>query len=281
MDKHALHFRTGLEAIRDGPAAVALPTIGRIMQILNIAAYKFIALERLPDLQAALLAALQTRAIKGTVLLASEGINLFLAAGRSEIDDFLAWLRADARFQDLEIKESWSSAQPFRKLQVKIKTEIIRMNHPAVQPSAGRAPAVDAGTLRRWLDSGLDDEGRPVVTLDTRNAFEVDVGTFKNAIDWRIDKFTEFPQALLAHRDDLQGKTVVSFCTGGIRCEKAALFMREAGVTNVYQLDGGILKYFEQNGHAHFEGECFVFDERRAVNAALNPRVDNGALSDS
>jgi UPF0176 protein len=251
------------------------------MQILNIAAYKFIALERLPALQAALLAALQTRAIKGTVLLAGEGINLFLAAGRSEIDDFLAWLRADARFQDLEIKESWSSAQPFRKLQVKIKTEIIRMNHPAVQPVAGRAPAVDAGTLKRWLDSGIDDAGRPVVTLDTRNAFEVDVGTFKNAIDWRIGKFTEFPQALLAHRDDLQGKTVVSFCTGGIRCEKAALFMQEAGVTNVYQLDGGILKYFEQNGHAHFEGECFVFDERRAVNAALNPRVDNGALSDS
>jgi UPF0176 protein len=113
-----------------------------------------------------------------------------------------------------------------------------------------------------------------VVTLDTRNAFEVDVGTFKNAIDWRINKFTEFPQALLAHREELQGKTVVSFCTGGIRCEKAALFMREAGVTNVYQLEGGILKYFEQNGHAHFEGECFVFDERRAVDAALNPRVD-------
>jgi UPF0176 protein len=251
------------------------------MQILNIAAYKFIALEHLPALQATLLAALQTRGIKGTVLLAGEGINLFLAAWRSEIDDFLAWLRTDGRFQDMEIKESWSSAQPFRKLQVKIKTEIIRMNHPAVQPSAGRAPAVDAGTLKRWLDSGHDDAGRPVVTLDTRNAFEVDVGTFKNAIDWRIDKFTEFPQALLAHRQELQGKTVVSFCTGGIRCEKAALFMQEAGVTNVYQLDGGILKYFEQNGHAHFEGECFVFDERRAVDAALNPRVDNGALSDS
>jgi UPF0176 protein len=275
MDKHALHFRTGLEAIRDGPAADALPTIGRIMQILNIAAYKFIALEHLPALQAALLAALQTRGIKGTVLLAGEGINLFLAAEHSEIHDFLAWLRADGRFQDMDVKESWSSAQPFRKLQVKIKTEIIRMNHPAVQPSAARAPAVDAATLRRWLDSGHDDEGRTVVTLDTRNAFEVDVGTFKNAIDWRIDKFTEFPLALLAHREELQGKTVVSFCTGGIRCEKAALFMQEAGVTNVYQLDGGILKYFEQNGHAHFEGECFVFDERRAVDAALNPRVNN------
>ena len=251
------------------------------MQILNIAAYKFIALERLPELQSALLAALRTRAIKGTVLLAEEGINLFLAAGRSEIHDFLAWLRTDARFQDLDVKESWSSAQPFRKLQVKIKREIIRMDHPAIQPSAGRAPAVDTATLRRWLDSGHDDTGRPVVTLDTRNAFEVDVGTFNHAIDWRIAKFTEFPLALLAHREELQGKTVVSFCTGGIRCEKAAILMQEAGVTNVYQLDGGILKYFEQNGHAHFEGECFVFDERRAVDAALNPRVNHGALSDS
>jgi UPF0176 protein len=247
------------------------------MQILNIAAYKFMALERLPQLQAALLEALQMRAIKGTVLLAGEGINLFLAAGRSEIDEFLAWLRGDVRFQDLQTKESWSSAQPFRKLQVKIKNEIIRMNHPAVQPSAGRAPAVDAATLKRWLDSGHDDSGRPVVTLDTRNAFEVDVGTFKNAIDWRIDKFTEFPQALLAHLDNLQGKTVVSFCTGGIRCEKAALFMQESGITHGYQLDGGILKYFEKNGHAHFEGECFVFDERRSVDAALMPRVDNKA----
>lgn len=183
----------------------------------------------------------------------------------------MAWLRTDARFHDLETKESWSTAQPFRKLLIKIKPEIIRMNHLAIRPSAGRAPAVNATTLKRWLDCGHDDEGRPVVTLDTRNAFEVDVGTFRNAIDWRIDKFTEFPQALLDHRDELQGKTVVSFCTGGIRCEKAAILMQEAGVNHVYQLDGGILKYFEESGHAHFEGECFVFDERRALDPALTP----------
>lgn len=255
--------------------------MGRIMQILNIAAYKFVALESLTELQAAVREAAQTRAIRGTVLLAEEGINLFLAAGSTDIHDFLAWLRTDARFHDLEVKESWSTAQPFRKLLVKVKPEIIRMNHPAIRPLARRAPSVDAATLKRWLDSGHDDQGRPVVTLDTRNDFEVDVGTFRQAIDWRITKFTEFPQALLDHRDELQGKTVVSFCTGGIRCEKAAIFMQEAGLQNVYQLDGGILKYFEVNGHAHFDGECFVFDERRAVDAALAPRVDVGALSDS
>jgi UPF0176 protein len=245
-----------------------------IMEILNIAAYKFVALDNLPALQAALTEALQARAIKGTVLLAEEGINLFLAGPRPDIQGFLAGLRADARFTDLEVKESWSSAQPFRKLLVKIKPEIIRMNHPAIRPSAGRAPAVDATTLKRWLDSGQDDEGRPVVTLDTRNTYEADAGTFRQAIDWRLEKFTEFPQALLDHRAQLQGKTVVSFCTGGIRCEKAAIFMQEAGLSHVYQLDGGILKYFEDCGQAHFDGECFVFDQRRGLDPALQPRVD-------
>ena len=253
---------------------MALPTMVSIMEILNIAAYKFVALDGLPALQANLADTLKDRAIKGTVLLAGEGINLFLAGPSDDIHGFLAGLRADARFADLEVKESWSSAQPFRKLLVKIKPEIIRMNHPAIRPSAGRAPAVDAATLKRWLDSGQDDEGRPVVTLDTRNTYEVDAGTFRRAIDWRLEKFTEFPQALLNHCAQLQGKTVVSFCTGGIRCEKAAIFMQEAGLSHVYQLDGGILKYFEDCGQAHFDGECFVFDQRRGLDPALQPRVD-------
>lgn len=250
------------------------------MKILNIAAYKFIALQQLPELKQALLEALAARSIKGTVLLAEEGINLFLAAESGVIHDFLAWLRLDPRFADLHAKQSWSHAQPFAKLLVKIKPEIIRMNHPAIRPAAGRAPAVDTLTLRRWLDSGHDDAGRPVVTLDTRNTFEVDVGTFKNAIDWRLAKFTEFPQAVLNHRAELAGKTIVSFCTGGIRCEKAAIYLQEAGIDNVYQLDGGILKYFEDCGQAHFDGGCFVFDDRRAVDAALKPRVNIGASSD-
>ena len=249
------------------------------MQILNIAAYKFVALDSLADLQSAVRQACETRALKGTVLLAEEGINLFLAGAPSDIHEFLAWLQSDVRFFDLEAKQSWSHTQPFKKLLVKIKPEIIRMNHPAIQPASGRAPAVDAVTLKRWLDAGHDDSGRPVVTLDARNDFEVDAGSFKNAIDWRISKFTEFPQALLQRQAELQGKTVVSFCTGGIRCEKAVLFMREAGLQNVYQLDGGILKYLEVHGDAtgaqapHFEGACFVFDERRAVDAALAPRA--------
>ena len=129
---------------------------------------------------------------------------------------------------------------------------------------------MDPATLRRWLAQGHDDEGREVVTLDTRNAFEVDAGTFDNAIDWRIDKFTEFPPALRAHKTELQDKTVVSFCTGGIRCEKAAILMREEGLSHVYQLEGGILKYFELTDGAHYHGGCFVFDERRVLAADLS-----------
>ena len=250
------------------------------MKVLNIAAYKFVQLNQLEALQQALVQTLRQLELKGTVLLAEEGINLFLAGPEPSIREFLAGLRQDSRFADLQAKKSWSHAQPFRKLLVKVKREIIRMDHPAIEPARGRAPAIDAVTLKRWLDQGQDDEGRELVTLDTRNAFEVDAGTFKNAINWRINKFTEFPQALLDHRDELAGKTVVSFCTGGIRCEKAAIFMREAGVANVYQLDGGILKYFEDSGHAHFDGECFVFDARRGLDAGLAPRVDAGALAD-
>jgi len=203
------------------------------------------------------------------VLLAEEGINLFLAGPADAVGRFVGMLAADARFADLAPKQSWSDQQPFRKLLVKVKREIIRMNHPAIRPQAGRAPAVDAATVRRWLDQGHDDAGRPVVTLDTRNDFEVDAGTFEGAIDWRLSRFSDFPAAVQAHLPELQGKTVVSFCTGGIRCEKAALYLREAGLQDVWQLDGGILRYFEEVGGAHYRGHCFVFDERRAVDEGL------------
>lgn len=247
--------------------------------ILNIAAYHFVAL---PDADA-LCQALQTTAegleLKGTVLLATEGINLFLAGKETRIDQFVRQLLEDSRFANLEIKRSWSATQPFRRLVVKVKHEIIRMNHPTIKPSFDpkaevRAPAVDAKTLKRWLDKGFDDAGKPVVTLDTRNAFEVDYGTFEGAVDWRIDKFSDFPAAFLAHKAELEGKTVVSFCTGGIRCEKAAIYMREAGLEDVYQLDGGILKYFEetQAGSNHYSGTCFVFDEREALGGDLKPK---------
>jgi UPF0176 protein len=239
--------------------------------ILNISAYRFIALDELDSLRAQIQSRATERALKGTVLLAEEGINLFLAGAPEAVRGFVAWLRGDVRFAALEVKESPSPAVPFAKLLVKVKREIIRMNHPAVRPQAQRAPAVSARTLQRWLAQGHDDDGREIITLDTRNAFEVDAGRFTGAVDWRIDKFSDFPSAALAHRDDLRDKTVVTYCTGGIRCEKAALFMADAGIERVLQLDGGILKYFEETGGAHFDGHCFVFDARREVGSDLHP----------
>ena len=243
--------------------------------ILNISAYLFVTLHDAPALRERLWARADTLGLKGTVLLAEEGINLFLAGPATAVRDWVDSLRADPRFARVEPKESWSDHVPFRKLLVKVKREIIRMNHPAIRPDvqgqAGRAPAIAPATLKRWLSQGHDDEGRPVVTLDTRNAFEVDYGTFEGAIDWRIGKFSEFPEQVLAHKDEFQGKTVVSFCTGGIRCEKAALFMQDAGIGHVYQLDGGILKYLELTDGAHWRGDCFVFAEREALGHALAP----------
>ncbi|MBT9507133.1 sulfurtransferase [Rhodoferax sp.] len=237
---------------------------------LNISAYKFVPLPDAAALREVLLARALDLQLKGTILLAEEGINLFLAGPGDAVRGFVTQLHTDPRFADISPKESWSDHQPFKKMLVKVKREIIRMDHPAIRPANGRAPAVSPATVKRWLDAGHDDEGRPVVTLDTRNDFEVDAGTFEGAIDWRIQKFTQFPQALLDHKTDLQDKTVVSFCTGGIRCEKAAIFMREAGLEHVYQLEGGILKYFEETGGTHYQGGCFVFDERRAVGADLS-----------
>ena len=185
--------------------------------ILNISAYKFVTLTDAAALRPILLERATNLQLKGTILLAEEGINLFLAGSDTGVREFFAQLQTDKRFADLRAKESWSCRQPFQKMRVKLKAEIIRMNHPTIQPEASRAPAVDAQTVRRWLDQGTDDSGRPVVTLDTRNAFEVAHGTFRGAIDWGISKFSDFPKALLEHMSELQGKTVVSFCTGGIR----------------------------------------------------------------
>lgn len=238
---------------------------------VNIAAYKFITLDDLETLRPAYQAVCAERRLKGTILLTPEGINMFLSGTREDIDAYLAWVRSDPRLADLEVKESLSAEQSHKRMLVKIKSEIITMRMPLIKPEEGRAPFVDAQTLKRWLDAGVDDNGKPVVMVDTRNDFEVDVGTFDNTVDYRIKKFTEFPQVIADHKADFDGKTVVTFCTGGIRCEKAAIHMQNIGYDNVYQLEGGILKYFEEVGGAHYTGDCFVFDYRTALNPQLQP----------
>ena len=241
--------------------------------ILNVAAYRFVALNDTALWRERIRSHAQALHLKGTVLLADEGINLVLAGREAEVRGFLAWLDANDAFAGTEVKESGSDEIPFARLVVKVKREIIRMNHPQVRPQTARAPALDARTLARWLSAGHDDAGREVVTLDTRNAFEIEHGRFRGARHWSLAKFSDFPAALAAHQAELAGKTVVSYCTGGIRCEKAALLMREAGLAHIWQLDGGILKYFEETGGTHFEGNCFVFDQREALAPTLAPAV--------
>lgn len=250
-----------------------LPYPSPVMSIINLSAYRFVGLDDLPALRERILERCEALALKGTILLAPEGINLFLAGPREPVDAFMAWLRTDPRFAGLEPKESISEDVPFGRMRVRLKKEIITMRMPTIRPEGGRAPSVAPATLERWLAQGHDDDGREVVLIDTRNDYETDVGLFENAVDYRIGSFTAFPDAIAADRTRFENKTVVSYCTGGIRCEKAVLHMQDIGMDNVYQLEGGILKYFEETDGTHWRGECFVFDERGAVDKSLAPAL--------
>lgn len=231
-----------------------------------VAGYLFVDLDDGAALRERWLHGAQAAGIKGTLLIAPEGINFTLAGTPAAVTGWLRALRQDPRFAAIQVKQHQAGRLPFGHLRVKLKNEIIRMNQPAVRPGDGRAQAIEPALLARWLEQGHDDEGRPLVMLDTRNAFEVDAGAFAGALDWRLDKFSDFPAALQRHRQDLQGKTVVSYCTGGIRCEKAALWLQQQGLDHVLQLEGGILRYFEELPAApHWHGSCFVFDAREQL----------------
>lgn len=242
--------------------------------IRNLAAYHFVAIDDPPALAASIRVQAEACQLRGTVLVACEGLNLFLAGGPEAIEDFVAWLRGDARFADLRIRSSESVHVPFARLKVKIKQEIIAFRRESASPLTGQAPSVSPQTLATWIARGSDDAGRRLILLDTRNREEVGYGSFAGALTLPIDNFTELPTALEPHRDALADATVVSFCTGGIRCEKAALWMRASGLDHVLQLDGGILRYFETVGGAGYEGRCFVFDGRIALDPELRPLVD-------
>ncbi|HZF98108.1 MAG TPA: sulfurtransferase [Pseudoxanthomonas sp.] len=242
--------------------------------VVNAAAYYFVDVADPGALALVLGERAEAGELRGIVLVAGEGINLFLAGSEAAVLDFFGLLRFDPRFSGIRVKLSRSKAVPFRRLKVKVKPEIIGFRRDGASPLPARAPAVAPATLARWLEQGCDDAGRRVVMLDTRNREEVGYGSFGNALTLPIDNFTDLPQALAPHRESLADATVVSFCTGGIRCEKAALWMRDSGMDNVLQLDGGILGYFEEVGGFGYEGRCFVFDQRVALDPALAPLVD-------
>ena len=246
-----------------------LPTINAALPsapIVNIAAYKFAPLDELAQRREVLRELTRRLGLKGTILLSPEGINFFLAGARSAVDEFVAVLQTDPQIGPLEIKESYTERQPFGRMLVKIKREIIAFGVEGIDPARRTSPKLPARQLKQWLD-----EGRPVTLLDVRNDYEIALGTFANAEPIGVDHFRDFPQAVDGLPDDRKEETVVMFCTGGIRCEKAGPYMERAGFKSVFQLEGGILKYFEECGSAHYTGECFVFDDRVAVDGALQP----------
>ena len=232
--------------------------------VINIAAYQFVPLVDLPALRERLLGKCQALDLRGTILISPEGINVFVAGDGPQIDQLLEELRAMPGLENFTPKISVSDEQPFHRMLVKIKKEIIAFGVSGIEPARRTAPKIAPRELKRWLD-----EGQPVTLLDTRNEYEVQVGTFKNAVTLGINHFRNFPTAVSQLPAELKQQPIVMFCTGGILCEKAGPYMEREGFENVFQLDGGILKYFEECGGEHYAGECFVFDRRIGVDPSL------------
>ena len=239
-------------------------TAGSSLPIVNIAAYRFATLQDLQSLRTELLALCRIGRLRGTILLSTEGVNLFMAGEAEAIESLLERLRRVPGLEPLAAKYSYTADQPFRRMLVRIKREIIAFGVPGIVPAQRTSPKLAPQQLKAWLD-----EGRPITLLDTRNDYEVKLGTFENALPAGVDHFRDFPAAVAKLPEELKEQTIVMFCTGGIRCEKAGPYMESQGFKNVLQLDGGILKYFEECGGAHYNGECFVFDQRVGVDPAL------------
>ena len=235
---------------------------GQAKPVMNISAYLFqdIAADYLPELRQTLLDQCRGLNLKGTILISPEGINAFLAGKPSAVEEALHFIN-DLGFKDLPVKVSYSDDQPFKRMLVRIKKEIIAFGFDSVKPAQHTAPHLAPEELHKWYAEGED-----MLVLDTRNDYEVKMGKFKDAHDFDIRTFREFPDKINELKQDWADKPVVTYCTGGVRCEKAAEYMLQQGFKKVYQLDGGILNYFEQCGGDNYEGDCFVFDSRVAVN---------------
>ena len=238
----------------------------RCLKTLNVSFYQFTPLEA-PELWKPILEQeLRAKGLKGTVLLAQEGMNGFLSGLEQDVQAALSWLRSQPAFENLWAKESFSEGVPFRRLKVKVKKEIVTFRVPNLSLETHAAPRISPAELKTWLDQSKD-----FLLIDTRNEYEVRIGTFEKALSLNVNRFVDFAQKIQDRLPEWKDKEIVTFCTGGIRCEKAAPYMKSLGFEKVYQLDGGILNYFEKEKDAHWKGECFVFDDRVGVKKNLAP----------
>lgn len=231
---------------------------------LNIAGYKFVTIPDRDTLRQPFKHKCDSLELKGTVLLSHEGINIFIAGLESNIVQFRNWVIEDERFNDISFKESTSDAQPFNRMNVRLKNEIISVGLPNFDRIDSEEGRIFPNELHQRLSNNED-----LVLLDTRNTYETRLGSFHNSIELDIRTFRAFPEAVANMDASFKDKQIVMFCTGGVRCEKASVIMRDAGFTNVRQLEGGILGYFQEVGGDHWNGECFVFDKRVALKPDL------------
>ncbi|MBS41138.1 MAG: hypothetical protein CMM83_05415 [Rhodospirillales bacterium] len=232
-----------------------------------LAFYHFIQIDDVEILKISMKKVCEDNKIIGTILLAEEGINATIAGGRAGIDNLLSHLKVDIRFSNLVYKESFTKKKPFKRLKVKTRNEIVSMGIPNTDPKSLSGIRVDA---HQWNQLIQDPD---VITIDTRNEYECEIGSFKNAVSPGTKTFREFPGFVDKALDPEKHNKVAMFCTGGIRCEKATHYLLKKGFKEVYQLDGGILKYLETVNHEEslWHGECFVFDDRVTVDKNLGP----------
>ena len=233
--------------------------------VVNIAGYRFEPLFDPIDLVSVYQQKCDELELKGTMLISKNGINFSLAGTQKATDTIIAFLEEDNRFLNIPLKVTYSETQPFRRMKVRLKKEIISLGRKDINPRELTGERISPQDLKNLLDNKEE-----VLVLDTRNEYETRVGKFENAIDLNLDTFRDFPKAIESLPEEYKDKQIVMYCTGGIRCEKASAVMLKAGFADVKQLEGGVLDYFKETGGAYWEGDCFVFDERVALDTELN-----------
>ena len=233
--------------------------------VVNIAGYKFEPLDDAIDLIPIYQQKCDELLLKGTMLISKNGINFSVAGTQQASDSFIDFIEKDNRFLNIPLKVTYSETQPFRRMKVRLKKEIISLGRKDINPREMTGEKISPEALKNLLDRKEE-----VLVLDTRNEYETRVGKFENAIDLNLDTFRDFPKAIESLPEEYKDKQIVMYCTGGIRCEKASAVMMKAGFADVKQLEGGVLDYFKETGGAYWEGDCFVFDERVALDTELN-----------